>query len=46
MRPFMCGAKVAPRGCSRPLQRAIVDFAADQATAQTRIKLREYYGAS
>ena len=28
MRPFVLGAKVNPRGCSRPLQRAIVDFAA------------------
>jgi putative intracellular protease/amidase len=29
VRPFVIGAKVSPRGCSRPLQRAITDFAAD-----------------
>ena len=28
MRPFVLEAKVSPLGCSRPLQRAIVDFAA------------------
>ena len=28
MRPFVLGAKVNPLGCSRPLQRVIVDFAA------------------
>ena len=33
-----------PRGCSRPLQRAIVDFAADQPFAQVQFKLREHYG--
>ena len=40
----MRSAKVIPRGCSRPLQRVITDFAADQPFAQTRIKLREHYG--
>jgi hypothetical protein len=44
VRPFASGAKVAPLGCSRPLQRAIVDFAADQPFAQARAKLREHYG--
>ncbi len=44
MRPFLRGAKVSPSGCSRPLQRAIVDFAADQPFAQVRAKLREHYG--
>jgi hypothetical protein len=38
------GAKVSPLGCSRPLQRAIVDFAADQPFAQARNKLVEHYG--
>jgi hypothetical protein len=38
------GAKVSPLGCSRPLQRAIVDFAADQPFAQARAKLEEHYG--
>ena len=44
MRPFVLGAKVSPLGCSRPLQRAIVDFAADQPFAQARGKLEEHYG--
>ena len=44
MRPFVLGAKVSPRGCSRPLQRAITDFAADVPFAQVPSKLREHYG--
>ncbi len=44
MRPFVLGAKVSPRGCSRPLQRAITDFAADDPFAQVPLKLREHYG--
>lgn len=44
MRPFATEAKVNPLGCSRPLQRVIVDFAADQPFAQTRAKLLEHYG--
>lgn len=40
----MRSAKVVPRGCSRPLQRVITDFAADQPFAQARLKLREHYG--
>lgn len=40
----MLSAKVSPLGCSRPLQRAIVDFAADQPFAQARGKLKEHYG--
>ena len=40
----MLGAKVNPLGCSRPLQRAIVDFAADQPFVQARAKLEEHYG--
>lgn len=44
MRPFVRGARVRPRGCSRPLQRAIVDFAADAPFAQVQLKLREHYG--
>lgn len=46
MRPFVLGAKVSPLGCSRPLQRAIVDFAADQPFAQARAKLEEHYGVA
>jgi hypothetical protein len=44
VRPFILGAKVSPRGCSRPLQRAIVDFAADEPFAAVPTKLREHYG--
>ncbi len=44
VRPFMRSAKVVSRGCSGPLQRAIVDFAADQPFALVRAKLREHYG--
>jgi hypothetical protein len=40
----MRSAKVVPRGCSRPLQRAITDFAADQPFALARLKLLEHYG--
>ena len=44
VRPFVLGAKVSPRGCSRPLQRAITDFAADDPFARVQLKLREHYG--
>jgi len=44
VRPFVLGAKVSPRGCSRPLQRVITDFAADDPFAQVPLKLREHYG--
>ena len=44
MRPFILGAVVRPRGCSRPLQRAITDLAADAPFAQVQLKLREHYG--
>ena len=44
MRPFTSEAKVHPLGCSRPLQRVIVDFAADQPFARARAKLLEHYG--
>jgi hypothetical protein len=37
-------AKVSHRGCSRPLQRAVTDFGADQAFAQVMDKLVEHYG--
>lgn len=33
-----------PRGCSKPLQRAITDFGADHAFGQVPKKLREHYG--
>jgi hypothetical protein len=44
VRPFASEAKVDPLGCSRPLQRVIVDFAADQPFKQARAKLLEHYG--
>ena len=44
MRPFRLSAKVIPRGCSLPLQRVIVDFAADQPFAHARLKVCEHYG--
>jgi hypothetical protein len=37
-------AKVTHRRCSRPLQRVITDFAADDPFAQARCKLQEHYG--
>lgn len=37
---------MVPRGCSRPLQRAITDFAADHAFAQVPGKLQEHYGVT
>ena len=40
----MRSAKVVSRGCSRPLQRVITDFAADQPFALARLKLLEHYG--
>jgi hypothetical protein len=44
IRPFAQSAKVSHRGCSRPLQRAVTDFGADQAFAQVMDKLVEHYG--
>jgi hypothetical protein len=44
VRPFASEAKVDPLGCSRPLQRVIVDLAADQPFARARAKLLEHYG--
>lgn len=40
----MQSAKVSQRGCSRPLQRVVTDFGADQAFAQVMDKLVEHYG--
>jgi hypothetical protein len=44
VRPFVRSAKITPRGCSRPLQRTITDFAADEAFARVPIKLEEHCG--
>jgi len=44
VRPFAQSAQVSNRGCSRPLQRAVTDFGADQPFAKARDKLVEHYG--
>lgn len=44
VRAFVRSAKVSHRGCSRPLQRAVTDFGADQTFAQVMDKLVEHYG--
>ncbi len=45
LRPFAQSAKVRHRGCSRPLERVVTDFGADQAFAQVMDKLVEQTGA-
>ena len=44
IRPFVCSAQISNRSCSRPLQRAITDFGADQPFGQVVDKLVEHYG--
>lgn len=44
VRPFAHGAGVKARGCSRLLQRAVSDFAADLPFAKAMDKLVEHYG--
>jgi hypothetical protein len=44
VRPFSQRAGVHCRGCSRPLQRALVDFASDVSFARATEKLLEHYG--
>ena len=44
IRPFSNRAGVKCRGCSRPLQRALVDFAADVSFNRATEKLVEHYG--
>jgi len=44
IRPFAESAQVSNRGCSRPLQRVVTDFGADQSFAQAADKLVEHYG--
>lgn len=44
LRPFARSARVSALCCSGPLQRAIVDLAADLPFAQARRKLIEHYG--
>jgi hypothetical protein len=43
-RPFQASAQIRCRGYSRPLQRAITDFGADDAFGRVAKKLREHYG--
>jgi hypothetical protein len=42
--PFLESANIEQRGCSIPLQRLIVDLAADMTYAEARKKLREHHG--
>jgi hypothetical protein len=44
VRPFCERAHVRPRGYSRPLQRALVDFGADDSFLEAKKKMREHYG--
>ena len=44
LRPFASSARVHHLGCSKPLQRAVTDFAADAPFAQAMDKLVEHYG--
>ena len=44
LRPFSKRAGVKCRGCSRPLQRALVDFASDTSFNRAAEKLLEHYG--
>lgn len=44
MRPFCVGVGVEPRGSSRRLQRAMVDFGAEESFGQATQRVREHYG--
>lgn len=44
IRPFLDGAKIAPRQCSQPLQRRIVDFASEASFCAVPKKFQEHYG--
>lgn len=43
-RPFQQQAGVSPRGASRSLQRAVVDFGAEESFARAVQRMREHYG--
>jgi hypothetical protein len=43
-RPFLTRAQIRPRGYSRPLERALTDFGADEAFGDAVKKVREHYG--
>ena len=44
IRPFLQLAKVEPRGCSLPLQRALCDFAYERSFEKATAQLEEHYG--
>jgi Uncharacterised protein family (UPF0236) len=44
LRPLLTRLRVAARGCSQRLQRALTDFGADEAFAKAAAKMREHYG--
>ena len=44
VRPFCQRAHISQRGYSRPLQRAMVDFGADESFLDATKKVREHYG--
>ena len=44
VRPFCERAQIRPRAYSRPLQRALVDFGADDSFLEATRKIREHYG--
>ena len=44
IRPFCQRAQIRPRGYSQPLQRALVDFGADDSFLEATKKMREHYG--
>jgi hypothetical protein len=46
LRPFCAQAGVTPRGTSRRLQRALVDFGAEESFARAAARVREHYGVA
>jgi hypothetical protein len=46
LRPFCVQAGVEPRGTSRRLQRALVDFGAEESFARATARVREHYGVA
>jgi len=44
VRPFCDRAQISPRAYSLPLQRALVDFGADDSFLEATKKVREHYG--
>ena len=46
LRPFCARAGVEARGSSRRLQRALVDFGAEESFARAAQRVREHYGVA